>query len=40
MSPDEVMAALSEKVEDKKTSKINEEIEKMKSMLSYSRKTQ
>ena len=40
MSPDDVMAALSEKVEDKKTIKINEDIEKMKSMLSYSRKTQ
>ena len=40
MSPDEVMSALSEGTEDKSQKKINEDIQKMKSMLSYSRKTQ
>ena len=40
MSPDDIMSALSENVDDKQKTKINEEIEKVKSMLSYSRKTQ
>jgi hypothetical protein len=40
MSPDEVMAALSENVDDKKKAKINEEINKMKSIFTYNNKTQ
>jgi len=39
MSPDDVMSALSEST-NKKDMKINEDIQKMKSMLTYSRKTQ
>ena len=40
MSPDEVMAAISENVDDKKKTKINEELNKMKSMFTYNNKTQ
>jgi len=40
MSPDEVMSALGENVQEKKTQKINEDIDKIKSMFEYSRRTQ
>jgi len=40
MSPDEVMAAISENIDDKKKVKINEEINKMKSIFTYNNKTQ
>ena len=40
MSPDDVMAAISENVDDKKKTKINEELNKMKSMFTYNNKTQ
>ena len=40
MSPDEVMAAISENVDEKKQKKVNEEINKMKSMFVYNNKTQ
>jgi hypothetical protein len=40
MSPDDVMAALSENIDKKNKKKINEEINKMKSMFGYYNKTQ
>ena len=40
MSPDDVMSALSENIDEKKKVKINEEINKMKSIFTYQNKTQ
>lgn len=40
MSPDEVMSALSEGTEDKTTKKVNEDINRMKSLLGHNYKTQ
>jgi hypothetical protein len=40
MSPDEVMSALSEGTEDKSQKKINEDIDRMKSLLGHNYKTQ
>lgn len=40
MSPDEVMSALTEGTEDKTTKKVNEDIDRMKSLLGHNYKTQ
>jgi len=40
MSPDEVMSAIAEGTEGKKSKKINEDIERIKGMFGYNQKTQ
>jgi len=40
MSPDEVMSAIAENTEDKSEKKINEDINRMKSLLGHDYKTQ